>query len=257
MLILALDTATRVCSVALWKGDTGDMVAEYTQNIKKTHSQRLLPLVDQVLTDTATDKSHIEAIAVAAGPGSFTGLRIGVSTARALAQGLKVPAVGVSTLEALAGNLSTVRNELICPLLDARRDQVYSALYRYDTAHPGQQCKDESKCTLKNILSPRALSINDLLSIINQYQERVYFPGDGLFKYAPFLQEELGNRFAEIPSHLALNRASAVARCAAEKLLHAEYPLQEEYSLYDLQPYYLRLPEAERKYRQQSHQHEA
>lgn len=132
MHILGIDTATRVCGVALMNDQ--ELIAEYIQNIKKTHSQRLLPLIDSLLRDTGVAKNTIEAVAVAAGPGSFTGLRIGVSTARALAQGLNIPAIGVSTLESLAQNLVTGENELICPILDARRDQVYTAIYRQHPA---------------------------------------------------------------------------------------------------------------------------
>ncbi len=129
MLILGLDTSTQVCSVALL--NNGTLVGEYTQNVKKTHSQRLLPLISRLLADTGTDKKDLDAVAVAVGPGSFTGgLRIGIATAKALAQGLKLQAVGVSDPGgALAENLSG-HHILACPMLDARRDQVYAALYR-------------------------------------------------------------------------------------------------------------------------------
>ncbi len=312
MLVLALDTTTRVCSVALLESEENTLLAEYTQNIKKTHSQRLLPLIDDILEDTSTDIGALGAIAVAAGPGSFTGLRIGVSTARGLAQGLNIPAVGVSTLEALAGNLATLPGELICPILDARRDQVYAALYRCcskqeelrndiinidsdsegaSLTHSLSENEKDSKTEapsdnekrsnadegapynnvkgsgientggvvgetyLKNLLEPVAISITELLAEIQLYSGRVFFPGDGIFKYAPFLHEQLKSRYGEVPPAFALNRASAVARCALRRLNLAEAPA-EEFSPYHLQPYYLRLPEAEQRKQQQCREQE-
>ena len=103
------------------------LLAELTLNVKKTHSEKLMPLVDKLLQESGVEREQLQSIAVAAGPGSFTGIRIGVATARALAQGLAIPAVGVPTLEALAEGV-TAPGALICPLLDARRNQVYTAL---------------------------------------------------------------------------------------------------------------------------------
>ncbi len=266
MLILALDTATRVCSTALIDSSDGRLIAEYTQNIKKTHSQRLMPLIDNLIQDTSTSKCDLFAVAVAAGPGSFTGLRIGVSTARGLAQGLGVPAVGVSTLEALAYNLATVKGDLICPILDARRDQVYTALFRFhhrisedgegDTFRNAAAKSVLDEVKLEVLQDPGAMSINELMQILDRFKEPVYFPGDGIFKYKTYLYEQLGERFREVPSMLALNRASSVASCALRKIKLSADPI-EDFSFYHLQPQYLRLPEAERNYQNQCQQQEA
>ena len=123
MKILALDSSGIVASVAIVEDNT--LLAEYTVNYKKTHSQTLLPMLDEVAKMTELDLSTIDAIAVAAGPGSFTGLRIGSATAKGLALALKKPLVAVPTVEALAYNLYDT-NGLICPIMDARRNQVYT-----------------------------------------------------------------------------------------------------------------------------------
>ncbi|NLZ28975.1 MAG: tRNA (adenosine(37)-N6)-threonylcarbamoyltransferase complex dimerization subunit type 1 TsaB [Firmicutes bacterium] len=238
MLILGLDTSTRVCSVALLNG--GELVGEYTQNVSKTHSQRLLPLISCLLDDTGTDRKDLDAVAVAIGPGSFTGLRIGIATARALAQGLGLQAVGVSTLRALAENLSG-RRIIVCPMLDARRDQVYAALYR-----PYAESAGGGSADFETLLAPTALSIHELVARLRPFEDRVCFPGDGQARYLTLLHKEMGNRYTAISPALALNRASSVAVCAARKM--KAFPGQ--YSYFDLRPEYLRVPEAERRRRE-------
>ena len=129
MRVLALDSSGIVASVAVVEDDT--LVAEYTVNYKKTHSQTLLPMLDEIVKMTELDLKTIDAIAVAKGPGSFTGLRIGSATAKGLGLALDKPLVGIPTVEALAYNLYDV-NGLICPIMDARRKQVYTGIYRYE-----------------------------------------------------------------------------------------------------------------------------
>lgn len=123
MKILALDSSGLVASVAVVEDD--NLIAEYTVNYKKTHSQTLLPMLDEIVKMTELDLDTIDAVAVAAGPGSFTGLRIGSATAKGLGLALKKPLIGVPTLEGLAYNLYNTKG-LICPLMDARRNQVYT-----------------------------------------------------------------------------------------------------------------------------------
>lgn len=237
MLILGLDTATRVCGVSLLKEDI--LVAEYTQNLNKTHSQRLMPLIHHILTDTGHLPADLTAVAVASGPGSFTGIRIGVATARGLAQGLGIAAVGVSTLRALAESIPAPGN-LICPILDARRSQVYTSLYRCSRKEKGAQTQTE----LTELLPPSALSLSILLEKLLTYSEPVIFCGDGLPVFVPMLREELGGRCLEVIHPLTLNRASVVAWCARRQLL--EHP--GDYPYARLLPVYLRAPEAERLY---------
>lgn len=128
MRILGLDSSGIVASVAVVEDDV--LVAEYTINYKKTHSQTLLPMLDEIVKMTELDLESIDAIAVAAGPGSFTGLRIGSATAKGLGLALKKPLVAIPTVEGLAYNLYDTPG-LICPIMDARRKQVYTGIYRF------------------------------------------------------------------------------------------------------------------------------
>ena len=128
MKILALDSSGLVASVAVMEND--NLIAEYTMNYKKTHSQTLLPMLDEVKKMIELDLSTLDAIAVAAGPGSFTGLRIGSATAKGLGLALNLPIVPVKTVDALAYNLYGT-DKLVCPLMDARRNQVYTGIYSF------------------------------------------------------------------------------------------------------------------------------
>ena len=129
MKILALDSSGIVASVAVVEDDT--LLAEYTVNYKKTHSQTLLPMLDEIVKMTELELESVDAIAVAAGPGSFTGLRIGSATAKGLGLAMKKPLVAVPTVDALAYNLYDAQG-LICPIMDARRKQVYTGIYRFE-----------------------------------------------------------------------------------------------------------------------------
>ena len=129
MKILGLDSSGIVASVAIVEDDA--LIAEYTVNYKKTHSQTLLPMLDEIAKMTELDLNSIDAIAVAAGPGSFTGLRIGSATAKGLGLALKKPLIAIPTVEGLAYNLYDIPG-LICPIMDARRKQVYTGFYRFE-----------------------------------------------------------------------------------------------------------------------------
>ena len=129
MKILAMDSSGLVASAAIIEDDV--MRAEYTMNYKKTHSQTLLPMIDEIVKMTETDLNSIDAIAVAGGPGSFTGLRIGSATAKGLGLALDKPLLHIPTVDALAYNLYGVET-LICPIMDARRNQVYTGVYRFE-----------------------------------------------------------------------------------------------------------------------------
>lgn len=230
MITLGTDTTTLSCSVALLQDDA--LLAEATLNIKKTHSERLMPLLDNLLTESGIEREAIDAIAVAAGPGSFTGLRIGVSTARALAQGLGIPVVPVCTLDALAEAIPAP-GVLICPLLDARRSQVYTAIYRRGLEKPDQ---------LKTLLEPTAIALGDLINATNAYKEPVVFLGEGLNSYAQDLEKSLPAGKAIItPAPFRICRASLVALSGRRHL-----ELNPDASYLDVLPIYLRLSEAER-----------
>ena len=229
MLILGIDTTTLACSVALLRGDT--VLAELTLNIKKTHSERLMPLLDHMLQETGIEREEIEAVAVAAGPGSFTGLRIGVSTARALAQGLQIPAVPVCTLDALAEVVPSP-GALICPLLDARRSQVYTALY---------QRQPEPPFMLETIIEPAPLALDELTEKLKVFKSPIAFVGEGLNSYAAALTEGLPGQALINPAPFRHCRAALTA-LKGRRLLE----VNPHASFEELLPIYLRQPEAER-----------
>ena len=133
MRILALDSSGLVASVAVVEkdGEETSTIAEYTVNYKKTHSQTLLPMLDEIAHMTELDLNTVDAIAVAGGPGSFTGLRIGSATAKGLGLALKKPLIHIPTLEGLAYNLWGT-DKIVCPIMDARRGQVYTGIYEFD-----------------------------------------------------------------------------------------------------------------------------
>jgi len=191
-----------------------------------------MPLLDQMLTESGIEREQLDAIAVAAGPGSFTGLRIGVSTARALAQALQLPAVPVSTLEALAEAVPGPGN-MICPLLDARRSQVYTALYKRSSEPP---------FNLETVIAPAALALDELIEALQTVDQPVVFLGEGLPNYAAALADKLPpGRVVFAPAPFRLCRAALVAFCG-QRLLK-ENP---NASYLELMPQYLRRPEAER-----------
>ena len=165
MKILGLDSSGIVASVAVVEDDI--LVAEYTVNYKKTHSQTLLPMLDEIAKMTELDLNTIDAIAVAAGPGSFTGLRIGSATAKGLGLALKKPLVAVPTVEGLAYNLYDTQG-LICPIMDARRNQVYTGIYEF--------CDGK----LQILENQMAVSVTEIAEKLNALGREVIFLGDGV-----------------------------------------------------------------------------
>lgn len=227
MRVLALDSSGIVASVAVVEDET--LVAEYTVNYKKTHSQTLLPMLDEIVKMAELDLGTIDAIAVAKGPGSFTGLRIGSATAKGLGLALDKPLVGVPTVEALAYNLYDV-NGLICPIMDARRKQVYTGIYRYE---------EHKLVTVKDQM---AAGIEELLSMLNEMQEPVTFLGDGVPVFKDIIAENLNVPYSFAPAHLSRQRAGAVG---ALGVLYAKEGRTETAA--EHKPDYLRVSQAERE----------
>ncbi len=226
MLVLGIDTATLVCSVGLTRG--GQLVGEHTLNIKKTHSQRLMPLISQLLEAADFKPGELQGIAVATGPGSFTGIRIGIATAKGLAQALDIPLVGVPTLDIIAAQF-IYTDYLVCPILDARRQQVYTAFYRNCDHQP------------RRVSEYMALSLESLVEVLKEYPEKGFiFPGDALDAYGPTLQEKLKERFLELPQPYRLNRGGLTAY-----LGHHQLCAGGASQLYSLVPLYVRQPEAQ------------
>ena len=203
MKILGIDTSTPIGSVGLIEG--GSFVAEHTLNITQAHSSRLMPAIDQVLKWGNLTVHDLDACAVGIGPGSFTGVRIGVGTVKSLCYAIKKPIIGVSTLEAIAYNLRYT-NGLICPILDARRAEVYGAVF-----HGG--------ATLERRCEDLCLSIEELL---NRVESSAVFVGDGLDTYAEAVRERFGADAIFADSTFNVPRGTNIARIGRERLLRGE-----------------------------------
>ncbi len=228
MKVLALDTSSIVASVAVM--DNEKLIGEHIINHERTHSQKLMPMVEALMGNCDLTMEDIDLIAVAEGPGSFTGLRIGVATAKGLAHAMNIPVVGVSTLDALAFNLPFCEG-LVCPILDARRSQVYTAIYKWEAGD------------LHSIEAPMAISLDELMEKLLARSERVIFVGDGIEKNAEVLIKNLGNRAIFSPNTARMPRASSVAQLALQKAKDENLE-----SFFALTPNYLRKAEAERQY---------
>lgn len=228
MKILAFDSSGLVASVAIV--EDGSLIAEYTTNYKKTHSQTLLPMLDEIVRMTETDKESFDALAVAAGPGSFTGLRIGSATVKGLALAWDVPVIAVPTLEGLAYNLWGCR-ELICPIMDARRKQVYTGLYTFDEANE-----------LVTVMEQTPMAVDDLIDELNKRGDSVVFAGDGIDVFADTIAERLDVPYSFAPAHVNKQRAGSVAAAAQVRYNKGQYCSGDDFA-----PEYLRLSQAERE----------
>lgn len=227
MKILALDSSGLVASVAVMEDDT--LLAEYTMNYKKTHSQTLLPMLDEIVKMIELDLNTIDAIAVAGGPGSFTGLRIGSATAKGLGLALKKPLISIPTVDGLAYNLCGT-NKMVCPLMDARRNQVYTGIYEFQ----GNELR---------VVEPQmAADIAEIAEKLNAIGRKVIFLGDGYPVYAAKLSELMKAPFEVAPAHMSRQRAGAVAALA---MCYAKEGRMEAAA--EHQPDYLRLSQAERE----------
>ena len=218
MKILAMDSSATVASVALCEDSA--LLAEYTVNNKNTHSETLLPMVEHLLSNFSLTPADIDLFAVSSGPGSFTGIRIGAATLKGLAFATDTPCVGVSTLEALALNV-VAKEGLICPVMNARRSQVYTALFRSDGR------------TLQRLLPDMAVSIAELDSILCEYGERVCFVGDGYDITVAALQK---TEYSYTPERLRHQSAFSVAQAAYEAHLRGESVKDTEIEINYLRP---------------------
>lgn len=227
MKILGIDSSGIVASVAVVEDDT--LLAEYTVNYKKTHSQTLLPMLDEVSKMTELELDTVDAIAVAAGPGSFTGLRIGSATAKGLGLALKKPLVAVPTADALAYNLYDVKG-LVCPVMDARRNQVYTGIYRFENHR------------LSVVKEQFAADIRELLSKLNETGEEVTFLGDGVPVFRRIIEENLRVPYSFAPAHVNRQRAAAVAALGEVYYKEGRMETAMEHT-----PDYLRVSQAERE----------
>ena len=196
MKILGIDSSGLVASAAI--ADEKNIIAEFTVNNKQTHSQTLLPMIEKVVDMSGIELEQIDAIAIAAGPGSFTGLRIGSATAKGIGLALKKPVVSVPTLEGLAYRVS-VFDGIICPIMDARRNQVYTGIYKMDKGN--LVCLSEQK----------AVDIHEIMEELEKYDEKVIFLGDGVEGQRETIEKEFKKEYCFAPIHLSKQSAAAVA----------------------------------------------
>ncbi|MBP3577597.1 MAG: tRNA (adenosine(37)-N6)-threonylcarbamoyltransferase complex dimerization subunit type 1 TsaB [Lachnospiraceae bacterium] len=227
MKILAIESSGLVASAAIVTEDT--LLAEYTVNFKKTHSQTLLPMVEEIVSMVGIDLKELDAIAVSAGPGSFTGLRIGSATAKGLGLALGKPIIPVPTTQGIAANLYGVQG-VICPLMDARRNQVYTGLYRYN------------KDGFSIVEDQMAVLVDEIIEKVNALGEPVTYLGDGVEAFAEILKEKTEVPFSFAPLHMSKQRAGALAARAVELYKAGVVQTAAEH-----EPDYLRLSQAERE----------
>lgn len=229
--ILGLDSSGLVAGVAIV--EDGVLLAEYTTDYKKTHSQTLLPMLDELRNMIELDMGTLDAIAVASGPGSFTGLRIGSATAKGLGLALKKPLVEVPTLEGLAWNLWGT-DRIVCPLMDARRNQVYTAAYEFVPA--GEDFE------LKVLIPQNPSDIGDMLDKLNRLGRPVIFLGDGVPVYLDIIREKIKTEHSFAPAGNNRQRAGSIAALGA-----VYYARGKTVGAADHRPEYLRKSQAERE----------
>lgn len=234
MKIIALDSSGLVASVAVIEDET--LIGEYNIQYKKTHSQTLLPMLDELSKMIELDLDTVDAIALAAGPGSFTGLRIGSATAKGLGFAMGKPIIEIPTLAGLACNLYGT-DKLICPLMDARRNQVYTGIYEF-TKKEGEPVSYQ----LETLLSQCAVSIEEMAQACCRFSREVIFLGDGAPVYEAKLQELMTVPYGFAPAHMNRQRAAAFGILAADYLKEGRLV-----SAADHRPEYLRLSQAERE----------
>lgn len=219
MNIFAMDTSTLTATVAVLTDEK--LLGEFSVSNKLTHSQTIMPMTDTLLKTASLTLNDIDVFAVSVGPGSFTGLRIGMATVKTFAQALNKPIIGVSSLDAVAHSFSFT-DAVICPVMDARRSEVYNALYRNG----------------REIVAPRALHIDKLLEELKN--EKVIFAGDGVLIHKDKLA--VSPDWSIAPQHLLLPKASSLAYAAQIRALNNDFD-----DLYNLNPVYLRKSQAERE----------
>ena len=231
MKILALDSSGLVASVALAEDD--NLIAEYTIQYKKTQSQTLLPMLDEIRNMVELDLSDVDAIAVAAGPGSFTGLRIGSATAKGLAFAMEKPIVPVPTLEGLAYQMYGT-DAAVCPIMDARRSQVYTGIYEFVSGKNGYD--------MRVIKEQCAVSFDEIAEALNRLGRRAVFVGDGIPVFRERMAEVMQVPYILAPAHR--NRQSAACIAALGSVYYAQGKVV---SGAEHVPEYLRLSQAERE----------
>ncbi len=226
MKILGIDTSATAASVAI--ADENKIIGEFSINTALTHSQTLIPMVDALLKNTGVAVTDIDAIAVNAGPGSFTGVRIGVAAVKGMAFSADIPCISVSTLHSMAYNLVET-DCIVCAVMDARCSQVYNALFRV------------SNGKVTRIIDDRALALQDLKLDLQKYDEKIILVGDGAKITYDYLKDDNKNVVLASKQN-RIQTASSVVAAGFELLEKGETLTAEQ-----LMPTYLRLPQAQRE----------
>lgn len=227
MNILSIDSSGLVATVAIMRDEI--LVGEYTIHNKKTHSQTLLPMISDMLSMAEVEPEELDAIAVSQGPGSFTGLRIGASTAKGMAWTLGIPIVPVSSLMGLAANVQE-ENKLVCPIMDARRQQAYYAVYRITDGVP--EC----------VIEPDVAAMEDILKCLNEKGQAITFLGDGVPVFQKMIEEN-----AQIPVSFVSARNRYQKGASVAELGRLLYAQGTTVMANEFEPVYLRKSQAERE----------
>ncbi|HBI02939.1 MAG TPA: tRNA (adenosine(37)-N6)-threonylcarbamoyltransferase complex dimerization subunit type 1 TsaB [Paenibacillaceae bacterium] len=228
MKLLAIDTSNLTLGVSVCTEDK--VLGEFTTNIRKNHSIRLMPMVAQVLEELDMETAELSAVAVAKGPGSYTGVRIGVVSAKSMAWALNLPLVGVSSLEVLAWNGANFPG-LIFPLFDARRGQVYGGIYRWGSNG------------METVENDRIILLRDALDSLKSMGEPVLFLGEDLQIHKETIEETMGTQAFFAPASYSLPRPAHLAMAAFRMLREGKTEDRERFT-----PSYLQLAEAEAKW---------
>lgn len=227
MNIIAIDASGVAGSVAYIAN--GKIVGEYYVCHKLTHSQTIMPMLEHLKGMIGIEMEQVDAVAVTSGPGSFTGIRIGVATAKAIAMALNVPIIGIPTLDVMANNM-TFTDAIICPIMDARRNQVYTAYYEW---------QGEELMKISDYLN---IEIDRVLEELALTKRPVIFVGDGIPVFKDKIQEKLGDHGKFAPAFLEMQRAGTLAHLAKSAYKNGEVSNPDTFV-----PMYLRKSQAERE----------
>ena len=224
MIILGMDTSSVNATVAVLNDNK--LVAEYLISNDRTHSVIIMPLLEDMLKKCGVKLSDVDVFAVVTGPGSFTGLRIGISTIKTLAQACNKPVIGINSLESLVNNFFAPKDTIICPVIDARHEEVYNAVF------------ENGIC----ITEPRVIALDKLFEELSVTEKDVIFCGDGVLKYSDKIMSESDGKWTIAPQHLSMQKSSSLCQAAYKRALIGDFD-----DLYTLLPLYLRRSQAERE----------
>lgn len=239
MRVLAIDSSGLTATVAVVEDDR--TIAEYTIDYKKTHSQTLLPMIDEVAKMVEMDLADIDAIAVSGGPGSFTGLRIGSATAKGLGLALGKPLLHIPTVDGLAYQVYGCE-DIICPIMDARRNQVYTGLYTFSRKAGTKEGTRKVEPVFQVMRMQMAIAIEDLIKRLNVYGRPVVFLGDGVPVYRDVIDKYIQVPYSFAPSYMNRQRAAVVGALGIQYYKTGKIETAMEH-----EPDYLRVSQAERE----------